>query len=49
MIQRGYGQSRRVGAPEGTADVDGPEPAMDYVRRAVWDMLYAEDACIVFR
>ena len=27
----------------------GPEPAMDYVRRAVWDMLYADDACIVSR
>ena len=27
----------------------GPELAMDYVRRAVWDMLYADDACIVSR
>ena len=27
----------------------GPEPAMDSVRRAVWDMLYADDACIVSR
>ena len=27
----------------------GPEPAMDYVRRAVWDILYADDACIVSR
>ena len=28
----------------------GPEPDMDYVvRRAVWSMLYAEDACIVWR
>ena len=27
----------------------GPEPAMDYVRRAVWGMLYANDACIVSR
>ena len=26
----------------------GPEPAMDYVRRAVWGMLYADD-CIVSR
>ena len=25
----------------------GPELAMDYVRRAVWGMLYADDACIV--
>ena len=25
------------------------EPAMDYVRRAVWGMLYADDACIVSR
>ena len=25
----------------------GPEPAMDYVRRAVWGMLYADYACIV--
>ena len=25
----------------------GPGPAMDYVRRAVWGMLYADDACIV--
>ena len=22
----------------------GPEPAMDYVRRVVWGMLYADDA-----
>ena len=27
----------------------GPEPAMDYVRRAVWGMLYADDASIVSR
>ena len=27
----------------------GPEPAMDYVCRAVWGMLYADDACIVSR
>ena len=27
----------------------GPESAMDYVRRAVWDMLYAYDVCIVSR
>ena len=27
----------------------GPEPAMDFVRRAVWGMLYADDACIVSR
>ena len=27
----------------------GLEPAMDYVRRAVWGMLYADDACIVSR
>ena len=26
-----------------------PEPAMDYVRRAVWGMLYADDAYIVSR
>ena len=26
-----------------------PEPAMDYVCRAVWGMLYADDACIVSR
>ena len=25
----------------------GPHPAMDYVRHAVWGMLYADDACIV--
>ena len=25
----------------------GPEPAMDYVHRAVWGMLYVDDACIV--
>ena len=25
----------------------GPEPAMDYVRRVVWGMLYADAACIV--
>ena len=27
----------------------GPESAMDYVRRVVWGMLYADDACIVWR
>ena len=27
----------------------GPESAMDYVRRAVWGMLYADEACIVSR
>ena len=27
----------------------GPEPAMDYVRRVVWGLLYADDACIVSR
>ena len=27
----------------------GPGPTMDYVRRAVWGMLYADDACIVSR
>ena len=27
----------------------GPESAVDYVRRAVWGMLYADDACIVLR
>ena len=27
----------------------GPEPAVDYIRRAVWGMLYADDACIVSR
>ena len=26
-----------------------PESAMDYVRRAVWGLLYADDACIVLR
>ena len=29
--------------------VMGPKPVMDYVRRAVWGMLYADDACIVSR
>ena len=27
----------------------GSEPAIDFVRRAVWGMLYADDACIVSR
>ena len=27
----------------------GPEPAMDHVRRAVWGMLYVDDACILSR
>ena len=27
----------------------GPEPAIDYVRRAVWGMMYTNDACIVSR
>ena len=27
----------------------GPEPAIGYVRRAVWGMLHADDACIVSR
>ena len=39
-IQRGSGHPRRASAPEG---------ALDYVRRAVWVMLYADDAYIVSR
>ena len=27
----------------------GPKPVMDYVRRAVWGILYADDACIASR
>ena len=27
----------------------GPEPAMDYVRRTVWSMLYLDETCIVSR
>ena len=27
----------------------GPEPTLDYIRRSVWGMLYADDACIVSR
>ena len=27
----------------------GPEPALDCVHRAVWGMLYADDACLVSR
>ena len=27
----------------------GPEPALEYVRRAVWGELYADDTCIVLR
>ena len=27
----------------------GPELAINYVRRAVWGMLYSDDACIVSR
>ncbi len=27
----------------------GPETAMECVRRAVWGMLYADDACVVSR
>ena len=27
----------------------GPEPAVDYVRRAVWGMLYVNGACIISR
>ena len=27
----------------------GPEPAMDYVRRAVWGMLYVDGVCIISR
>ena len=27
----------------------GPKPAMDYVRRAVWGMLYADDTCKISR
>ena len=32
-----------------TPTLMGPEPAMDYARRAVWGMLYADDACIASR
>ena len=27
----------------------GPQPAMDLVRRSVWGMMYADDACIFSR
>ena len=27
----------------------GPDPTMDYVRRAMWGMMYADDVCIVLR
>ena len=27
----------------------GPEPAMDYVRRAVCGMIYADEFCMVYR
>ena len=48
-IQLGTDHPRRAGAPEGVSTSMRPEPAMDYVRRAVWGMLYADDACIVSR
>ena len=34
---------------KGPSTLMGPEPAMDYVRPAVWGILYADDACIVLR
>ena len=48
-IQRRSDHPRRAGTTEEALDAMGPEPAMDYVRRAVWGMLYAFDACIVSR
>ena len=35
--------------PKEPSTSTGPEPAMDYVCRVVWGMLYADDACIVLR
>ena len=48
-IQRRSGHSRRADAPEEASTSMGPEPAIDYVRRAIWGMLYADDACVVYR
>ena len=31
--------------PKEPSTSTGPEPAMDYVCRVVWGMLYADDAC----
>ena len=47
----GYGHPRRAGAPDLKEPLTsmGPEPAMDYVRRAVWGILNADDACTVSR
>ena len=42
--QRGYRHPRRAGALKGLKESPTsvePEPAMDCVRRVVWDMLYA--------
>ena len=39
--------AKRVHLTEPATASMGPEPAMDYVRRAVWGMLYADDACII--
>ena len=50
-IQRGYIRpSRRAGAPEGVLDADGTGAGYVLrVRRTVWGMLYADDACILSR
>ena len=49
-IQRGYGHPYRAGAPEETTDVGGTGVGYGLrVRRAMWGMLYADDACIAWR
>ena len=49
-IQRGSDHPRRAGVhlKEPSTSM-GPELAMYYARRAVWGLLYADDACIVSR
>ena len=48
-IQRGSGHPRELVHLKKPSTSMGPESAMDYVRRAVWGMLYADDACIISR
>ena len=48
-IWRGYGPPRRQVHLKEPRTSMGPEPAMEYVRRTVWGMLYLDDDCIVSR
>ena len=48
-VQQGSGHPRRAVAPEGALHVNETGAGYGLRCRAVWGMLYADDACIVLR